>query len=68
MSKRTDLYDKINGSYVNYASGMLLANIPLLMLSNDYVKHICVAANAAIYNAGAEVEQANSMLDITKNQ
>jgi hypothetical protein len=66
--KRTELYNAMLGKGDNFAAGMLLDNIPLPILANDYTKYLCVASNAVLFQVSKSIDEANNILDITTNQ
>lgn len=67
MSRRRQLYNKLVGQENLWLTGLLMQNIPAIMLENSFIRGLCAAANAALYQCLLENEAALSRFDISKN-
>jgi hypothetical protein len=68
MSRQQELIKKFdNDLEANWETGLLLTNIPVIMLENDYVRSLCVIANAALLNCCKHNDHALHMFDISQN-
>lgn len=68
LSRRRQLIDAFTHSDRTWTTGMVILNIPSILLDNDFIRGICLTANAALMHAFEVNQQALHQLDISANK
>lgn len=68
MSRFRTLNDKIHGKSEIWATGIFLANIPAIMLENEFVHKLCIIASSALLSEQIKNDNALSMFNISANR
>lgn len=68
MSRKRRLTEQLQQKNNDWLTGMLLQNIPVVMLENDFVRAMCSAANSALYACLVVNERALHTFDISMNK
>lgn len=67
MSRRQQLTDKLHSKNDAWMQGLLLSNIPAIMLDNDFIRPLCSACNAALVQGKSIIDEALHKFDISRN-
>jgi hypothetical protein len=68
MSRRRQLIDALQGVDNTWVTNIVLNNIPAIMINNDYIRSICVAANSALLECYMNNQDALNQVNISKNK
>lgn len=67
-SRRRQLINTLENADKTWTTGLVMLNIPSIMLDNDFIRSICLLANASLMNAFEANQQALHQLDISANK